>query len=180
VILIGIGGNLGNPRFGSPRNTLSAALAALEVEGASIATRSGWYRSEPVPRSDQPWFINAVASLASQLGANELLGVLQAIETRFGRLRGERNAARTLDLDLLDHNGQMIETSSLVLPHPRLHERRFVLVPLVEIAPNWLHPRLGLTAAQLLAKLTTEQQLERLPCEPDAGLVDCPRSTSPI
>ena len=164
MILIGIGGNLESARFGPPRNTLSAALSALEAEGINIVTRSGWYRSEPVPPSEQPWFVNAVASLATDLGASELLAVLQRIETQFGRVRGERYAARTLDLDLLDHHCQVIETSSLVLPHPRLHERRFVLVPLAEIAPNWRHPLFGSTAEALLARLTTEQRLDRLPC----------------
>ena len=112
----------------------------------------------------QPWFVNAVASLATDVGASELLAVLQRIETQFGRVRSERYAARTLDLDLLDHHCQVIETSSLVLPHPRLHERRFVLVPLAEIAPNWRHPGFALTSGQLLAKLGYDQGLERLPC----------------
>ncbi len=164
MILIGIGGNLDSPGFGSPRATQIAALAALEAAGIAIVRRSGWYRSEPVPRSNQPWFVNAVASLATGLGASELLTLLQAIETRFGRTRAARNAARVLDLDLLDHHGQAIDTPSLVLPHPRLHERRFVLVPLAEIAPRWRHPITGLTAAQLLAQLTSEQELERLSC----------------
>jgi 2-amino-4-hydroxy-6-hydroxymethyldihydropteridine diphosphokinase len=164
VILIGIGGNLETARFGPPRDTLSAALAALEADGIGIATRSAWYRSEPVPRSDQPWFVNAVASLATDLNARQLLARLLALETRFGRVRGEPNAARVLDLDLLDHHGEVIETPFLTLPHPRLHQRRFVLVPLTEIAPGWRHPVSGLIAAQLLAGLTTEQPLERLPC----------------
>jgi 2-amino-4-hydroxy-6-hydroxymethyldihydropteridine diphosphokinase len=163
VILIGVGGNLESPQFGPPRNTLSAALAALEAQGISVLTRSGWYRSQPIPPSDQPWFINAVASLATKLGACELLDMLQAIERRLGRVRGERNAARVLDLDLLDYNGEIRETPTLVLPHPRLHERRFVLAPLAEIAPDWRHPVLGLTAAQLLARIASERQpIERL------------------
>ncbi len=164
MILIGLGGNLDSAQYGAPRRTLAAALAELDAEGVRIARRSGWYRSEPVPRSDQPWFVNAVAAAAADLGAEELLAVLQAIETRFGRIRGEPDAARVLDLDLLDHHGQVLDTPSLVLPHPRLHGRRFVLVPLVEIAPNWRHPRLGLTAGQLLAQLEDEQPIERMPC----------------
>ena len=164
MILIGIGGNLDSPQLGPPRETLTAALAALEREGIDILAHSGWYRSEPVPPSSQPWFVNAVESVATELGASELLAKLQTVETRFGRVRGERNAARILDLDLLDYKSTVVHTRSLVLPHPRLHERRFVLVPIAEIAPSWRHPVFGLTAVELLAWLPTDQQIEPLPC----------------
>ena len=164
LILIGIGGNLASVRFGAPPDTLAAALVALEAEGIQVATRSAWYRTEPVPRSDQPWFVNAVASLITHLAARDLLAVLQAVEGRFGRVRSERNAARVLDLDLLDYRGQVAEIASLVLPHPRLHQRRFVLQPLAEIAPDWRHPLSGLTAEQLLSRLAAKQPIERLPC----------------
>jgi 2-amino-4-hydroxy-6-hydroxymethyldihydropteridine diphosphokinase len=164
MILIGIGGNIASPRFGRPHNTLAAALVALEGEGIGVVARSGWYRSEPVPRSNQPWFVNAVASLTTELRARDMLAVMQAIETSFGRVRGAPNAARVLDLDLLDHRSQVMETPSLVLPHPRLHQRRFVLAPLAEIEPDWRHPLFGMTAEQLLAQLGAEQQIERLSC----------------
>ncbi|MBV8132120.1 MAG: 2-amino-4-hydroxy-6-hydroxymethyldihydropteridine diphosphokinase [Alphaproteobacteria bacterium] len=164
MLLIGIGGNLASPRFGAPVDTLSAALVVLEAEGIQVATRSAWYRTEPVPRSDQPWFVNAVASLTTHLAAPDLLAVLQAVEEQFGRVRSERNASRVLDLDLLDHRGQVTQTASLVLPHPRLHQRRFVLLPLAEIAPDWRHPLSGLTAKQLLSRLAAKQPIERLPC----------------
>ena len=164
MILIGIGGNLDSPRFGPPRETLTAALAMLDRESISILARSGLYRSEPVPRSNQPWFVNAVISVATELSASELLAKLQRLEMRFGRVRGERNAARILDLDLLDYEGAVMHTPTLVLPHPRLHERRFVLVPLVGIAPGWQHPILGVSAAELLARLPPDQQVEPLPC----------------
>jgi 2-amino-4-hydroxy-6-hydroxymethyldihydropteridine diphosphokinase len=163
VILIGIGGNLESARFGPPRETLSAALTALKEKRVRILTRSGWYRTEPVPRSDHPWFINGAVSLATELGAQDLLMVLQATERQFGRVRGETNAPRILDLDILDYQGWVMNAASLVLPHPRLHERRFVLMPIADIAPDWRHPILGLTAAQLLAQLSSEQQIERLP-----------------
>ena len=164
MILVGIGGNLENTRFGSPRDTLSAALVALQSERVTIRRRSGWYHTEPVPRSDQPWFINAVVSIATEIGANGLLTLLQGLEKRFGRIRGETNAARVLDLDVLDYNGEVMSTPLLVLPHPRLHERRFVLAPIAEIAPNWRHPILGLTATRLLSGLPSEQRIERLSC----------------
>jgi 2-amino-4-hydroxy-6-hydroxymethyldihydropteridine diphosphokinase len=164
VILIGIGGNLESAQFGPPCDTLTAALAALKEKRIRILTRSGWYRTEPVPRSDQPWFVNAVVSLATELGAKDLLNALQATERQFGRVRGEPNAPRILDLDILDYQGEVMDTTSLVLPHPRLHERRFVLIPIAEIAPDWRHPILELTAAQLLARLSSEQQIEHIPC----------------
>jgi 2-amino-4-hydroxy-6-hydroxymethyldihydropteridine diphosphokinase len=164
LILIGIGGNLASPQFGPPLDTLAAAMVALEAEGIRIATRSAWYRTEPVPSADQPWFVNAVASLITGLAARDLLAVLQVVEGQFGRVRGERNEARVLDLDLLDYQGQVIDTASLALPHPRLHQRRFVLVPLAEIAPDWRHPLSGLTAEQLLSRLAANQPVERLLC----------------
>lgn len=158
MILIGIGSNLASARFGPPREIVAAALDALEDEGVRICARSRWYGSAPVPPAPQPWFVNGVAALANAPGAPALLALLQRLEARFGRVRGARNAARVLDLDLLDHDGQVMETPFLTLPHPRLGERRFVLVPLAEIAPSWRHPLSGLSARELLARLPAGEQ----------------------
>lgn len=174
MILIGVGSNLESARYGPPRKIVAAALDALEGEGVRIRARSRWYLSEPVPPSDQSWFANGAASLAGAPEPDALLALLQRLEARFGRVRGARNAARILDLDLLDYQGQVIETAFLTVPHPRLHQRRFVLVPLAEIAPAWRHPLLGLSASELLARLPAgEQPLHPLPD-------DCPRAGGPL
>jgi len=162
MILVGIGSNLAHAPAATPRHTVEAALAALSGVGVRIIARSGWYLSAPVPASDQPWFVNGVAAVASDLAPPVLLDQLLALEAEFGRTRGVANAARTLDLDLLDHDSLLCETPALTLPHPRLHQRRFVLEPLREIAPGWRHPRLRLTVAELLDRLPPGQEVSRL------------------
>jgi 2-amino-4-hydroxy-6-hydroxymethyldihydropteridine diphosphokinase len=168
VILVGIGSNLAAPGYRSPRDTAMAAVAQLPAIGVAIVARSPWYLSEPVPASDQPWFVNGVVEIATELPSPELLARLLGLEAQFGRERGARDAARTLDLDLLDYDGRECSTSDLVLPHPRLHERRFVLAPLCDIVPDWRHPRLGLSAAELLAGLPPGQPIRRAD-SPKAG-----------
>lgn len=164
MVLIGLGGNLPS-EVGDPRRTLVAALAELETQGYATLARSPLYRTAPVPVSDQPWFVNAVARLAPIGAPEDLLDVLLAVERRFGRRRGAPNAARTLDLDLLAFEEICHESPRLVLPHPRLHQRAFVLQPLMDIAPDWRHPRSGLSTRQLLAALPPGQAAERLPPE---------------
>jgi len=159
VILVGIGSNLAAPRFGSPQQTARAALAQLPAIGVAVVRCSRWYLSQPVPPSDQPWYVNAVAMVETRLGPAALLGALLALEARFGRRRSVANAARTLDLDLLDYDGGRFATKHLLLPHPRLHERRFVLAPLAEIAPEWRHPLLAITASELLRHLPPGQPI---------------------
>jgi 2-amino-4-hydroxy-6-hydroxymethyldihydropteridine diphosphokinase len=162
MILIGVGSNLAAHGYASPQDTTAAALAALPGNGIEVVARSAWYASEPVPRSDQPWYINAVIAVATGLAPEPLLHALLALEARFGRRRGLPNAPRTLDLDLLDYDGAVIESARLTLPHPRLHERRFVLEPLAEIAPDWRHPLLAVTAGALASGLPPGQVVTRI------------------
>jgi len=151
LILIGFGGNLPSPA-GDAVATCRAALAVLPTLGVDVLEVSPLYRSAPVPPSDQPWFINGVASLRTSLGAAGLLAQLHVLEVRFGRARSVRNAARPLDLDLLAY-GDEIHTGDVQVPHPRMHLRGFVLAPLADLAPGWRHPILRETAVELLAKL---------------------------
>jgi 2-amino-4-hydroxy-6-hydroxymethyldihydropteridine diphosphokinase len=169
MILIGVGSNLASAQYATPIETAAAAVAALPSIGVQVLARSASYLSEPVPASDQPWFVNAVASIATALDPSTLLDRLLALETRFGRIRSLPNADRTLDLDLLDYEGSRLESKRLVLPHPRLHQRRFVLAPLCELAPEWRHPILGLTGAALLARLPAGQPIYPMDHQPGSG-----------
>src|SRR5882672_6540950 len=136
---IGLGANLGDPEA-QVRRTLSA-LAGLP--GTRLVAVSSLYRSAPVGYTVQPDFVNAVAEIETALGARALLEALLAMETRFGRRREFPNAPRTLDLDLLLYGDRVIAEPGLIVPHPRMHERAFVLAPLAEIAPDIAIPGKG-------------------------------------
>jgi 2-amino-4-hydroxy-6-hydroxymethyldihydropteridine diphosphokinase len=151
MILIALGANLPSSA-GPPVATLKSALARLEERGVKILSVSSFYESPAWPDPGQPSFTNAVAVVETALQPVELLTLLHGVETDFGRLRSAPNAARTLDLDLLDYEGRVME-QGVTLPHPRMHQRSFVLAPLAEVAPGWRHPVTGQTAAELLAAI---------------------------
>jgi 2-amino-4-hydroxy-6-hydroxymethyldihydropteridine diphosphokinase len=155
MILVAIGANLPGPDGAAPLETCRAAVRAMVVlPGLRVDALSRWYETEPVPPSGQPNYVNGVARLRRVPGAaispEELLSALQSIETRYGRRRAEANAARTLDLDLIDMDGIVRDSPDPILPHPRAHLRAFVLLPLLDVAPEWVHPRSGRTARDLL------------------------------
>jgi 2-amino-4-hydroxy-6-hydroxymethyldihydropteridine diphosphokinase len=120
------------------------------VEVTRVST---FYRNPPLGPADQPWYVNAVARIRTRLGPEELLHLLQQIETAMGRVRGARWGPRSIDLDLLLYNGEVIFTPDLVVPHPEMQHRVFVLAPLAEIAPRAWHPVLHKSAADLLAEI---------------------------
>ena len=153
---IGVGSNLEDPRA-----QVARALDELgELPRSRLVARSSLYRSAPLGYEAQPEFINAVARLDTELGAAELLAGLQAIEAEHGRRRSFANAPRSLDLDLLLFGEERISQPALTVPHPRLHERAFVLLPLIEIAPAARIPGRGSAAA--LAAALAPQEIERL------------------
>jgi 2-amino-4-hydroxy-6-hydroxymethyldihydropteridine diphosphokinase len=138
--LISLGANIRSPA-GTPAQTLRAALGAL-AQRVEITAISPFYEYEAWPEAGDPAFINAAAALRTNLQPFALMALLHEIETHFGRTRSRPNAPRALDLDLLDYDGQVL-AGPLILPHPRIGERRFVLEPLRDIAPHWRHPVSG-------------------------------------
>ena len=158
MILIALGSNLPHPIYGIPRQVCDRALSIMAASGFTIISRSRWYRSAPVPASEQPDFINGLVSIATVLDPPKLMGKLHQIENQFGRKRSFSQTARVLDLDLIAYDEKVLEEPAWpVLPHPRMVNRAFVLYPLLDIAPNWTHPKLGCDLNSLISELPGEQ-----------------------
>jgi 2-amino-4-hydroxy-6-hydroxymethyldihydropteridine diphosphokinase len=151
---IGIGSNLGDK--------LGYCQKAIEklnkLEDCLVTGQSGWYSTEPVGVEDQDWYLNGVALLETALAPRSLLQHLLTIEKDMGRVRRKRWDAREIDLDILLFGDDIVQTEDLVIPHPRLHERRFVLAPLAALSPGLLHPISGLTMEELLIRLPKDEQ----------------------
>jgi len=182
--LVAVGSNL-TSSAGDARATVAVALQLLGARGLKITARSRLFRTPAFPAGSGPDFVNAAFSVETDLSALALLDLLHSVEHDLGRTRQTRWEARVLDLDLLalgdrilpdaesfDHwfrlslEDQMVQApDQLILPHPRLQDRSFVLVPLMDIAPDWRHPRLGLTVAEMLAKLPAGDLASIVPLE---------------
>ena len=158
MILIAIGANLAAADGSPPVVTCQRAAEAIEARlDPGPAALSQWYETEPIPPSGQPLYVNGVLRLDGQIDPAALLVALQAIETAHERRRSVPNAARTLDLDIIAMGNLVRSAPDPVLPHPRMHERAFVLLPLLDVAPEWRHPVLGLSARQLLDELPPQR-----------------------
>ncbi len=182
VYIIAMGANLSS-RAGGPLETLQAAVAALEARGVTIAARGRWYRSAAWPPGSGPDFINSAATIVSPLRPDQLLAVLHQVEHDLGRSRDRRWEPRVCDLDLVACEGLVLPSApvvaqwmqlppeeqrlvtplELILPHPRLHQRAFVLAPLLDIMPDWVHPVLGMSAREMYAALPDDVRGEVVP-----------------
>jgi len=150
---IGFGSNVGD----GIRNCRRAIEAVGSDSRIRLVQRSPLYRTEPVGKRDQDWFINGVAAVETPMTPGELLGFLLSIEDRMGRIRKEKWGPRIIDLDILFYGDMVLDEYNLQIPHPRLQERRFVLVPLNDIAPDLIHPVFRQTVSQLLSGLKSEE-----------------------
>jgi 2-amino-4-hydroxy-6-hydroxymethyldihydropteridine diphosphokinase len=161
MILLALGSNLAS-RAGLPAQTLDAALESLSRHGVRIAATSLYYVTPSWPDPNEPPYVNAVVRVETELSPSKLLELLHSIERDFGRVRAAANAPRTLDLDLLAY-GTRVEEGPPVLPHPRLAERSFVLVPLADVAPDWRHPKTGMTVQEMLTARPEEERRQVRP-----------------
>lgn len=166
MILVALGSNLPS-HYGSPVETLEAAFVQLsQHEAIDVIARSDVYMSAPVPVSDQPWYHNAVIAVETDLKPFTLLAVLQEIEADFGRERAlgseGRNAARTLDLDIIGYHDVVLDEVGLEVPHPRMAGRAFVLYPLCDVAPDWVHPVSGGSVSSMIDGLPDGQDIRKL------------------
>jgi len=158
IAYIGIGSNLGDKVLQCQR----AVQEILKIDRHRLLAQSSLYKSLPLGYTDQDWFVNGVIEIETDLEPLPLLQELKSIEERFGRRQTFRWGPRVIDLDILFYGERKVREALLEIPHPRLHERQFVLIPLAEIAPEFVHPVLGKTIRELLENFPHDQGVEKI------------------
>ena len=154
TVYIGVGSNLGD----KIKNCLGAVVRIDEISGCRVTAQSGFYRTQPVGVKGQAWYVNGVIVLSADIPAQDLLKSLLAIEIDMGRERKRKWDSRIIDLDILLFGEEVISEKGLQVPHPLMHLRRFVLAPMVSLAPDLVHPVLGKSMAELLADAPKKNQ----------------------
>ena len=162
MIYIGIGSNLNGKNNETPLQNCKKALVELKKE-VNICKISSWYKSEPIPVSDQSWYINGVVEISTNKSSIDLLEFILNIEEFFGRVRKKKNEARILDLDIIDYKKKILyKKNKLIIPHPRMHQRSFVLQPLQELNPKWIHPIKKKGLKELISNLNDKQKIFKI------------------
>ena len=156
MILVAIGSNLNSKSFGSPEQNCKVAIEMLR-KYFEVIQFSSFYKTEPIPKSEQPWFVNCIVNIKCKIGPSKVLDTLLQIESQFGRKRNKKNEARVIDLDLIAYNSLIVKSYELTLPHPRMHLRKFVMQPICDINENWVHPVSKKKASEILKELANQK-----------------------
>ena len=156
-IIIGVGGNIKSDEGSHPIHVAMKAINSLENYSIQVIEQSSWYESEPIPKSNQPNFFNCIVFANTILNELDVLKVLHKIEHTLGRRRKKVNEPRVIDLDLIDYSNKILSNEEIIIPHPRAHKRRFVMEPLAELDPNWVHPILKTDVSKILKKINNQK-----------------------
>ena len=155
-IIIGIGGNIKSEDGTHSINIASKAISYFKNYSINVTDQSSWYETEPIPKSVQPNFFNCIVFANTILSELDVLRSLHEIEHKLGRRRRVVNEARIIDLDLIDYSNKVLTSNDVIIPHPRAHQRRFVMEPLAEINENWVHPILKMNVLEILKNLDNQ------------------------
>ena len=155
-IIIGIGGNIKSKDGIHPINVAIKAISYLKNYSIKVTNQSSWYETEPIPKSEQPNFFNCIVFAKTDLSELDVLKSLHEIEHILGRRRRVVNESRIIDLDLIDYSNKILINKEIVIPHPRAHQRRFVMEPLAELDNNWVHPILKVNINKILKNLDNQ------------------------
>ena len=156
-IIIGVGGNINSEDGSHPVIICNKAIGTLMEYSIKVEKQSKWYNSEPIPKSNQPNFFNCIVFAKTELNENAVLKSLHKIEEKFGRKRDKINDPRSIDLDLIDYSGKIRCNKNIIIPHPRAHLRKFVMAPIAEINPEWIHPILKISVLEILKRLKKQK-----------------------